>query len=543
MTTPSLLVFIAEDNQSSLAELARSVRQSTGDFLCVLSPDGCPSISDAELDALFLECRAMNADRALFLATKNERVCTIARGHGWTVLHTLKDVRATLSDHPSTAEALRVFSPVLWRENVRSTLQSVGILSLPQLRIFLLFFLSIGIFLFSIFNFLPSCTIRLSPHQEAGNFTTNVYLVSSGAVIPTSSDQVRTLPLTILTVNITKSVTFDQISKKFTGTNARMEVTVFNDSDEEFSLRSGTRLVNQAGMRFRLQDSLIIPPHTSLRSLAVADALDQYGEVLGERGNVPAQVKWDFPGLSESSRQLVYARNEKPATGGKTSFITVLSADDIDGSSEKAGAKKILEQELLLAAKQQVQEEIVAKNDGGAQYYVELKTQRGEELNRVTFSNFSLSRQFIGQQVTSIPIEGTITYSVVLYNQAALLAIMKQEILKRIPVGQVAILDSIVRDNMDVHIIPPWDDDLRWVKITADLTYNQKYILDPFTPSGATFGKLVRESVRGKSKEEAIRILKNIPEVSNVNIVLWPPWSASLPSLESAITITEDSEP
>jgi hypothetical protein len=238
----------------------------------------------------------------------------------------------------------------------------------------------------------------------------------------------------------------------------------------------------------------------------------------------------------------VYARNEKPASGGKTSFITIVTKEDIEGSSEKAGAKKILEQELLLAARQQVQEEILSRNHEGSHYFVELKTQRGDELNQVRFDRFALSQNFIGQQVASIPIEGSIRYSVVLYDQNALLSLLKEEVIKRVPLSQSIMEDSLVRDNMDIHIIPPWDDDLRWVKVTADLTYNQRYILSPTTPSGARFGKSVRESVLGKSKEEAIRVLKNIPEVANVSISLWPPWSSRLPTIENAIKITEDSE-
>lgn len=530
-----LTVFVGEEHTSANSIL-NAVRRTAGSFLCVLPPTGLKHIEAEPLKSLLLECRAFNRDRRLLIATKDGRLLESAEREGWETIKTVKVLKPLLRGHPTEDEALRAFSPVIWRQNIRTKLQSAGILSLPKVRIWMLFSVSVCAFLYTFFKLLPSAEIFITPNQETGVFTTNMYLAVSGAHLPVAQNRVRLLPLTLLTLHVDRTLTYDQISKKFTGTNAHMMVTVFNDSDEVYSLRHGTRILNQAGMKFRLQDEVILEPHSKMDARAEADPIDQYGEVLGQRGNVPAGVKWYFPGLSERERTLVYARNAKPATGGTTSYVNVLTKEDIVGTPHNPGAKQRLEQELLMVARQQVSDEIESRNQ---LHGTELVLLQRDELTKVVYSNFSLSESFIGQNIATIPLQGSLDYTVMLYDENELLSMMRQEVLQRVPVDKTVLPSSISRENMDVHVIPPWDSDLQWVKLTASLTYNQRYILNPITPMGAKFAKYIRDNVAGKSSEEAFRIIRNLPEVSKVDISIWPPWTKSLPTIGSSITITE----
>ncbi len=536
MSETSMLIVSIVQKDATAITLLSAVRRTAGSFLFVIPAQLLHELTDGELTALFRDGKALNPDRSLTVATKDKRILMLAAAQGWATLTTLKQLKVLLKEHPSLPEAIRVFSPVTWRQDIRSRLQSAGLLSLPKLRIWILFFLSIGAFLYIFFRLLPSAEIRIWPNQETENFTTNVYLLSSGATIPVPIDRVRVLPLQRLTVKVDRTITYDQISKNFTGQNAHMTITVLNDADEQFSLRKGTRLVNQAGMRFRLQHDLILPARTKMDVTAVADPIDQFGEVVGERGNVPAGIKWDFPGLTEKERSLVYARNEKPATGGSTAYVNIVTKEDIHGASGHPGAKQRLEQELLMVAKQQVEEERTSRNNLNGTKLVQLKY---DELTKVVYNNFSLSESFIGQNAISIPIQGSIEYTVILYDENMLLKLLQKEVLERVSEDRVAVESSLTKDNMNIHVIAPWDDDLKWVKITADLTYNQRYVLNPITPSGAKFGKFIRDGVAGKTATEAYRVIKNLPEVSKAEIKLWPPWAYTLPEIGSNIAITE----
>jgi hypothetical protein len=530
------LVVLLEPDRSSPATLLQGIRRSKGPLLLVLPPDGLESFSEDNKHRFFREAKALNSDRRLILATKEKNSRFTAQVYGWEVIGSLKKLRALLGDHAVSTDAQRVFSPVSWRQGIRTKLQSVGLLAVPRSRIWALFICSLVAFLYVFFRLLPSAEVRIWPSQEAENFTTNIYLHGSGAVLPVPGERVRTLPLIRLTVRLHKSMTYDQISKNFTGTNARMYVVVFNDADEQYSLRKNTRIINQAGMRFRIQDDLILAPHSKQEVLAIADPIDQYGEVLGERGNVPANVKWDFPGLSERERTFVYARNEKSASGGTTSYETILTKEDIEGSKVRAGARQRLEQELLIIAKEQVDEEMKSRNQLNGTHFTQL---RYDELTKIVYKDFALSEVFVGQSVSTIPLEGSIDYTVILYDESAVLNLLKDEVLLRVPNGREVVASSLSLENMNIHVIAPWDDDLNWVKVTADLTYEQRYVLDPITPSGAKFAKQIRDSVIGKTVSEAYRILKNLPEVSRVEIHVWPPWAFTLPDIGTNIAITQ----
>jgi hypothetical protein len=43
--------------------------------------------------------------------------------------------------------------------------------------------------------------------------------------------------------------------------------------------------------------------------------------------------------------------------------------------------------------------------------------------------------------------------------------------------------------------------------------------------------------VTGKSRDEALRIIKNMPEVESASIKQWPFWKSTLPGIPSHISI------
>jgi hypothetical protein len=369
------------------------------------------------------------------------------------------------------------------------------------------------------------------PNQETVTQTVNVYLVSSGAVnVPV--DRVRTIPLIPITVRVERTMTFDDIGKEFTGKNSQLAITVHNGSKEQISLRRGTRFVNQAGMVFKLQSDVIISAGANKKVKTLASDVDQFGEIIGERGNVPAGIKWEIPGLEEDLRASVYGRNDQPGVGGSTSYRNVLKREDLEV------AKKKIEQDLLIAAKQLTSEErdAVAKKRN-----VTLTELDYDELTRTNYTNIKLPEEFVGQHVASVPVSGTIFYTVLLYDPHQLFSLLKNELFTSVGDQKVMEEDSIREENLVLHVIDaPWDAPvIDWVKLTVDLSGTERYVLDPLTPVGALFAKRARDSVVGKPKNDAERIIKNFPEISKVSISIWPFWNSTLPSIASNIFIEE----
>jgi hypothetical protein len=527
MPAPSVTVLLPEDSESWSA-FADRVAATSGETLVVLSGREEDLIQQPEIRAKFFKELKKHAQR-LRVASKHPLICAEARASGLRVLDRTKFVKQLLKDHPMLTPTLRVFSPHLWRQQLTSRLQRMGLLSLPRLRIFSLVGLSVILFGFVVFRLLPSAEIRIVARQEPISQTMNVFLAESGAVA-TLPTRVRMLPLVELDVWAEKQLTFDDISKEFIGTAAKGEFTVTNLSKDTYTLRKDTRFSNQAGMVFRAQESFTVQPGKTSVVKVAADPLDLYGQIVGERGNIPAAVKWELPGLTPAERKLVYAENKKPITGGTTAYRTVLKKEDIDI------AKKKLQEELLASAKAQADEQRQNLSDerGGDLAILEFPA-----LTRIAFSGFVLPTQFIGQTVQSVPVEGKVRYGAYAYDRDAILELLSGELQSHVREGRRLLPSSLDKSRMDVRVID-YSDDLSWIKLTVELIGTEEHILDPLSPNGALFGKHLREKVAGKPYEEALRIVKNMPEVDRVDISLWPPWSRTVPSIPSHVSIVPE---
>jgi hypothetical protein len=337
------------------------------------------------------------------------------------------------------------------------------------------------------------------------------------------------MPLKPISFTVNRTITFDHISKEFNGENAVVTMTIINTSDEPYSFRTGSRLVNEAGVVFKIEEPVFLEPRGRADVIAEADPLDIYGQIVGERGNVPAGRKWTFAGLPPEERSIVYAENITSASGGLTSYRTVLSKDDL------TIAQKQLENELLLQAKQMVDEERLLWN---AQHPdAQLEMLYYDELTKVRYRDFVLPTQFIGQPVASVPIEGTLDYTAYGYDTKAVLDLLTAELTAHVREGKRLLASSLGLERLVAHVID-YAENLSWIKLTVDLSGTEQYILDALTPTAVQFGKKVREKVAGLSLDEAQRIIKNFPEVDSVEISVWPPWNQKLPSIPSHIYIT-----
>jgi hypothetical protein len=275
-----------------------------------------------------------------------------------------------------------------------------------------------------------------------------------------------------------------------------------------------------------------VPAKGELTVRAKADDTDLYGQIIGERGNLPAGIRWDVTSFPVEEQAVVYGENRTPSSGGTTAYRTVLRPEDLDL------AKKKLEQELTASARSLVDEEILLRNASEkAATYVLLDY---TEFTAQTFSGFVLPLQFLGQPVTSIPVEGQILFTMFAYNAKDIFDLLVHELEAHVREGKQLVEDDVGIDRMVSHVID-YQDDLSWIKLTVDLTGTEQYILDVLSPGGALFAKRVREQVSGLTSDQALRIIRNMPEVEKVTISQWPPWNRTLPRIPSHISIVPES--
>lgn len=524
---PTTFTVLFPDEGESLASFERRISQSTGEVLVLFSELEPLIMSNKDLRKRTLStCK--NFSTRLRIATRNSGLTHAARAKGIRIVSNVQDLKKLLKDHPLLDDALREFQPHVWKQQLRSKLQAMGLLSLPKLRIWALIGISLFLFLFVVFRLLPSSEVRVWPQEETISQTANIFLAQSGA-IALLPERVRVLDLMPIVVQVDKTITFDQITREFIGSNARTVMSVKNNSLEPYWLKANSRLRNGAGMTFRIEDSIKVEPGGETLVNAEADPVDLYGEILGIRGNVPAGLRWDFVGLTPDEQQKVFATNAQAGTGAISKYRTVLSQYDVDI------AKKQIQQELLSEAKQLVDEQKQIMNAQNEDRVMDLLYY--DELTKVEYKNMELPTQFIGAPVKTVPVAGSIVYTMYAYDTQEVLDMLSAELRTHVNDNRRLLEHTLTLSRLVTHVID-YEEDFSWIKITVDLTGVEQHILDPLSPTGAMFAKKVRKAIKGLHKIEAERIVHNFPEVKKATVSVWPPWASMLPTIPSSIVIT-----
>ncbi len=522
-------VLIPEEGEAWLSFVKR-IRAAHGQRLVILSGRERELLDHPDfLEQVLAACKTQ--PRHTHIATAHRALLALLRERGISVIQHTRQLKQVLGEeHPKLTLAIQAFSPHIWRQQLKSQLQSMGLLSLPKLRSYGLVLLSLGLFSFVIFKLLPSAELEIRPRQDSVAETSNLFLVASGAVLPSDvAPGVTRLELTPVVVTVQKTITFEQISKEFRGTAASLEMAVVNQTENDIELRKGTRFMNQAGMIFTIGNRLKVPARSQKVVKATAAAEDIYGQIIGERGNVPMDLQWTIPGLSEEDQKVIFGQNRTAGTGGTTAYATVLTQQDLDL------AKSRLEQELEAAAKEEVEWQRSERDRRTENGTFRLLTPT--KLFIMKFEGESLPYDKLKTEVSSITASGSLTYTVLGYDLAPILDLLKDRLTEHVRDGKALREDLLDAEHLDVRVIL-YDDNLTWAKVTAELIGTEEFILDPLTPAGALFAQRVREAIADKPKSEALRIVQNMPEVDDVEISIWPFWNTTLPSIPSHITIS-----
>lgn len=514
------------DQGESLVLFERRISDTKGEMLIVFSELELQILGDKDMRKRVLSTCKKYSTR-LRIATRSTALASAARAKGIRVIETVSDLKKFLGTHPLLDDALREFQPQIWRQQLRNKLQTMGLLSLPKLRIWALIGISGTLFFFVVFRLLPSATVYVWPREDTVSQTANIFLAQSGA-IASLPPRVRVMDLVPLTVRETRTMTFDQISKEFIGVNAQTVMKVINTSTEPYWLKAGSRLRNQAGMTFKILDSIKIESFDETLVRAEAEPEDIYGEIVGDRGNIPEGLKWYFPGLTKEEQELVYAENIEPGEGGISEYRHVLSPDDLEI------ARKKLESELLSQAKQIVDERKALANADGT--YGNLELLYYDELTKIRYVDFVMPEEFLGKPVESVPVQGSIVYVMYGYDSQEVLDMLSRELRTHVGEGRRLIEGTLDLTRLVTHVID-YEDDFSWIKLTVDLSGTEQFILDPLSPTGAVFAKKVRKNVVGLHCDDAERIVVNYPEVKKAEVSVWPPWTRTLPTIPTSVII------
>ncbi len=377
---------------------------------------------------------------------------------------------------------------------------------------------------------LPGATIALTPKSDVVETSVNITL----ADIETNKAELDTHPVHMIPSytmmkKIQKVFTYQATGKEFQGKNASGTITIVNEANHEWPLVAKTRFQTGDGLVFRIANPVEVPAaNTSepgtLDVTVVADEFDEFGQVIGERGNIEP-TKFFLPGLSAENQERLYAESTQPFTGGETVVIKKITVEDIEAARAK------MESDLKAAAEAELQSYVKERNES-QKTNLELLT--GRDAVKTSDPVIDIPGELEGQKLETFEVHGEIVASGTAYNRDDLLSILKTELkLKKNPEKRLYKIDE---ESLSYRIIDT-EEAAKKIKITATIKGVEEYEISPEKENGQRLIKKIKDHILGKEVQEAELYIQNLPEIDKVHIESWPAWSPTVPSIPDNIKI------
>lgn len=391
---------------------------------------------------------------------------------------------------------------------------------------------SLTILLVVIYIALPGVTIYLTPSANVIEKSVNIILadaVKNKAELETHPT--HEIASYNIETNVSKTIKFTATGKKFSerGANATGFLTVINNSSSDQELVAKTRFQTDAGLVFRLAENIVVPAAAAagpgkVKAYVVADPVDAYGSMVGDRGNIPPG-KFFIPGLKKETQAKIYAESSEPMNGGITDYVAFISKDDLKAAEDQ------LRKELVNNAVKDLRQAVKDKSTNGdnSAEYILLE---GDGAVKSGDAIINIPEDLEGKELVEFNVSGQMHVSGVYYDKNQMLQILEDELLlKKSPQKQLI----KVNDTSTNYRIFEWDEATGKIKLTANIKGIEEYEIDSNKENGLRLLEKIKDHIAGKEIEAAKIYIQNLPEVNKVEIDSWPAWSPTIPNLPENI--------
>jgi hypothetical protein len=382
---------------------------------------------------------------------------------------------------------------------------------------------------------LPGATVTVTPEFNVIEQSVNITFANASVYgTDPSIGSSHTIAYYPIDMTIENSLTYTSTGQIFGGTNAGGYVTFFNERETSWPLVALTRIQNEDGIVFRIQESVTIPsggtdgPGTA-QAYVVADEQDAYGRVSGERANIEPN-SFVLPGLREASQKDLYARSDAPMTGGTTSVTLKVSQEDLNAS------EALLAATLENSVEDELEAEVTRRN-----------TLNETNLDLLTgWSAFEIDDPYVATPThllealqDEFEVTGSIEADGIAFDHDEFVRILEKALNERkSPDKQLIKIDQ---DSISYEIVEKFESPGQ-VKITATIKGIEAYDINPETESGAKLVKKIKEHIAGKQIKEAEDYVQNLSEINKVKISSWPMWAPTIPTVLENIEVKVDEE-
>lgn len=369
------------------------------------------------------------------------------------------------------------------------------------LFIFLLLVLvSVGGFCY--FN-LAKATITIWPKTEDVNVATKLTIDKSVASLNFAE---KVIPGEVFEEEKVVNDTISSTGRVGKETKAEGTIKVYNEYSQSTQvLIASTRFVSTNGKVFRLAARVVVPGFTyDDKNKIVPGSVDVkiVADQAGPDYNI-APSTFSIPGFAGSEKYTkFYGKSSQPMTGGSSDKVAQVTKEDLDNAK------------ITLSKR--------AKQEGEASFLEKLrgeKTTAGylfseDAVQTDIIETFSLAT--IGMEAETFSYQAKAKSQTILFKESDMEIFTKEFILSQTSLG-----DSISKKHTTVKMLPE-NVNLNSGKIILSIDISTKVYFD------FELSKL-KEGLRGKTALESKTLLENTPEISKVEVKLWPFWVRKIP--------------
>jgi len=300
---------------------------------------------------------------------------------------------------------------------------------------------------------------------------------------------------------------------------AKGTVRIINKYSRSQTLVKTTRLLTADKKLYRIDRTIVVPSGGEVSVSAYADQLGS-SYVIGP-------TKFTIPGLYVDLQKYIYAVSDAAFTGAPEKAPANAPAPPPavvqKPAASKTGAivtgtvldlaQKRLTDAVLDQAKKALAAEMADPKLGEVVYQVKLL----EKKNSVTVG------QTADTFLASIKLDVTAAY----YSKEDMLSLIRSKLTEKVPEGRdfIPFDENAVAYSLEAA-------DIKAETATIHVIASAGYRLNAAGPG------LQKNTIAGKSKDEAVTILKAVDGVENVDIKITPSWLGRIPSLKDHINIT-----
>jgi len=363
---------------------------------------------------------------------------------------------------------------------------------------------------FCYFN-LSQATITIWPKTEDVNIATKL-TVDKGVESPNFSEKI----IPGETFEEEKVVTDTISSTGKVGKEVKSEGTikVYNEySDSTQVLLANTRFVSTGGKLFRSEARIVVPGFTyDDNNKIVPGSIDVkvIADQAGPDYNI-APSTFSIPGFAGSDKYTkFYGKSLQPMAGGSSEKISQVTKEDLDNAKIN----------LTKRAKQECESSFLEKLKGEKAAAGYLFSE--DAIQTDVIETFSLATP--GMEADVFSFQAKAKSQTIIFKEADMERFVKEFVLSQSSQG-----NSISKKSTTVKIMPE-NVNLNSGKIILSLDISTKTYTD------FDLSKL-KESLEGKTAAESQALLENAPEVSRVEVKLWPFWVRKIPDDSEKIKI------